>query len=118
MRETHSRPTPEGRAFWWTDRLWQLSVDLPADDVAIGSIPEFEMDCWFDGRPATCRAVADHALRIKDADLAHPVILAADGGLMDGGHRIAKAYLLGLSTIPARRFAIDPPPDWIVPSGE
>ena len=46
----------------------------------------------------------------------HPVILSADGGLMDGGHRIAKAYLLGQPTVPARRFVIDPDPDWIVPA--
>jgi hypothetical protein len=33
---------------------------------------------------------------------------------MDGGHRIAKAYLLGEETINARRFVTDPDPDWIV----
>jgi hypothetical protein len=32
---------------------------------------------------------------------------------MDGGHRIAKAYLLGRATVPARRFTVDPDPDWI-----
>ena len=34
---------------------------------------------------------------------------------MDGGHRIAKAYLLGRTTARARRFVNDPDPDWIVP---
>ena len=52
---------------------------------------------------------------INAADLTHPVILSADGGLMEGGHRIAKAYLLGLTTVRARRFVADPAPDWIVP---
>lgn len=118
MREKHSRPSPEGRAFWWTDRLWILSADLPVHEVDVGSIPELDMDCWFDGRPATCRAVADHARRIQDADLSYPVILATDGGLMDGGHRVAKAYLLDLPTVPARRFAIDPAPDWVVSPAE
>jgi len=47
MREKHSRPSPEGRAFWWTDRLWILSADLPVHEVDVGSIPELDMDCWF-----------------------------------------------------------------------
>jgi hypothetical protein len=74
------------------------------------------MDCWFLGKGPTCREVAEHARRINAADLTHPVILSADGGLMDGGHRIAKAYLLGQRTGQARRFATDPDPDWIVPA--
>jgi len=32
---------------------------------------------------------------------------------MDGGHRIAKAYMLGQRAIAARRFLVDPEPDWI-----
>jgi hypothetical protein len=60
--------------------------------------------------------VAEHAHRINTVDLTYPVILSADGGLMDGGHRIAKAYLLGQPTVRARRFATDPDPDWIVPA--
>ena len=33
---------------------------------------------------------------------------------MDGGHRVAKAYLLGYATISAVQFAIDPEPDYIL----
>ena len=48
--------------------------------------------------------MAEHARRIQEADLAYPIILSADGRLMDGGHRLAKAWLRGL-------FAGRPPPD-------
>jgi uridine phosphorylase len=113
MPEKHSRPTPAGRAHWWTERLWRLSADLPVRTIAIDEIAEFDMDCWFDGRPATCRAVTGHAKRIVDADLSHPVILSADGGLMDGGHRIARAWLDGATHVDAVRFEQDPEPDWI-----
>jgi hypothetical protein len=68
-----------------------------------------------DGHSRPCRAVAEHARRIQAADLSYPVILASDGGLMDGGHRIGKAWLLGLSEIAAVRFEIDPPPDSLTP---
>jgi hypothetical protein len=115
-RESHSHTIPGGRGHWWTDRLWAESSDLPIVAVPIDSIAEFDMDCWFHGKGPTCREVAEHARRIDAADLTYPVILSADGALMDGGHRIAKAYLLGQLTIPARRFVTDPEPDWIVPT--
>jgi hypothetical protein len=34
---------------------------------------------------------------------------------MDGGHRIAKAWLLGLEEIVAVRFETDPAPDSVTP---
>ncbi|MGO9877717.1 MAG: chromosome partitioning protein ParB [Acidimicrobiia bacterium] len=114
-RETHSHVVSGGRGHWWTDRLWAASADLPVQTVPIDSIAEFDLDCWFHGRGPTCREVAEPARRINAADLTYPVILAADGSLMDGGHRIAKAYLLGEQHVQARRFVTDPTPDWIVP---
>ncbi len=111
--QKHSRPTPEGRAFWYTERLWQLARKLPVEDVAIEEIKEFEQNCWFT-EPPSCREVAEHVRRIMDADLRMPVILSADGGLMDGGHRIAKAWLNGHTNVKARRFLRDPEPDYVV----
>jgi hypothetical protein len=101
---------------WYTERLWELSHDLPVRTIAIADIPEFDQDCWFGpGNPPTCRAVAGHAKRIWEADLAYPIILSANGGLMDGGHRIAKAWLNGSTEIQAVQFPVDPEPDFIVP---
>ncbi len=113
VAEQHSHPVAGGRAHWWTERLWAAAVALPVFEVSIDEIPEFDLDCWFDGRAPTCREVAEHARRIQRADLGHPVILAADGHLMDGGHRIAKAWLEGRRTIGAVRFSVDPEPDWL-----
>jgi hypothetical protein len=113
----HSRPIPGGRAYWQAERLWTLARDLPVRHIPIADIAEFDQNCWFGpGTPPTCKAVAEHARRIDAADLAHPVILAADGGLMDGGHRIAKAYLLGHTTVAAVQFPHDPAPDDILPN--
>ncbi|WP_350280488.1 hypothetical protein [Kribbella sp. HUAS MG21] len=115
MAERHSRAVPGGRAFYLTERLWKLAEGLPVETVAIDGIQEFDEDCWFGGGPVTCRMVARHADRIQKADLRYPVILSADGRLMDGGHRIAKAWLSGATTIDAVRFRIDPDPDYIEP---
>lgn len=112
-REHHSHLVGARRYHFWTDRLWSLASRLPVEEIPIDDIPEFDQDCWFHGQAPTCRQVADHARRIQAADLRSPIILGADGGLMDGGHRIAKAWLAGQSTIRAVRFETDPPPDWI-----
>ncbi len=63
----------------------------------------------------SCRAVAEHARRIMAADLSHPIILSSDGQLMDGGHRIAKAWLAGEIEIDAVRFEVDPRPEYLIP---
>lgn len=119
MPQKHSRPTDDGRAFYWTENLWKQAEDLPVRTVAVDSIPELDMNCWFDThKPPTCRAVAAHVRRIYEADLSYPIILAPDGSLMDGGHRLAKAWLLGQETISAVQFETMPEPDWVVPEND
>jgi hypothetical protein len=113
MVEKHSRAIPGGRAFYLTERLWELSAGLPVEVVAIDDIAAFDEDCWFGGREVTCRMVARHAGLIQKADLSYPVILSADGRLMDGGHRISKAWINGQTTVNAVRFTVDPEPDYI-----
>ena len=112
MPETHSRPVPGGRAVFMTQRLWELSAGLPVETVLIDDIREFDENCWFGDGPVTCRMVARHAGRIQKADLSYPVILSSDGRLMDGGHRISKAWLSGATTINAVRFNVDPEPGY------
>ena len=114
MAQKHSRLTPTGRYIWFSDRLWQLAQNLPVKNAAIESIKKFDRDCWFGDAPPTCRAVAVHAKRIYEADLSHPIILSAEGFLMDGGHRLAKAWLLTLKEIQAVQFEIDPEPDEVI----
>jgi hypothetical protein len=113
VTEKCSLPVPGGRAFWWTLSLWAASSGLPVIQVPIDAIREFDEDCWFSGLAPSCREVAEHARRIQEADLGHPVILRSDGRLMDGGHRIAKAWLEGRQVIDAVRFEVDPEPDWL-----
>jgi hypothetical protein len=114
--QKHSRITDRGRLVWYTERLWRLASHLPVKTIALESIAEFDQNCWFGpDSPPTCRAVARHARQIWDADLAYPIILSSEGYLMDGGHRIAKAWLLGQTEILALQFSQDPEPDHILP---
>lgn len=110
----HSRPSPRGRLIWNVHRLVALSADLPRVQVPLAEIRELDEPFWFgDGEPPTCRAVADHARLIEETDLRYPIILSADGRVMDGMHRVAKAYLAGHDAIEAVRFEDDPEPDYV-----
>jgi hypothetical protein len=111
-KQTHSRMTDKGRAVWYTERLWALSSNLPVKQVGIDQIKEFDTDCWFGENQPTCREVARHAMKIHDADSSFPIILSDSGSLMDGGHRIAKAWIAGDKEVPAVQFEEDPTPDF------
>jgi hypothetical protein len=59
------------------------------------------------------RKVIDHLRLIEATDLRFPIILGADGRVMDGMHRVAKAVLEGRETIDAVQFEVDPDPDYV-----
>lgn len=101
---------------WEAERLWQLSKNLPIKTVPLASITNFDEVCWFHANKTkpTCRAVAAHAKRIYEADLSYPIILSANGMMMDGMHRVAKAWILGMEDIRAVQFLADPPADQIL----
>ena len=114
-KQYHLRRSPSGLLAWDVDRLIALSAHLPHVEVPIESIRELDEPFWFGGgsEAATCRAVADHARLILETDLRYPIILGADGRVMDGMHRVAKAYLEGRTTVLAVRLEADPEPDFV-----
>lgn len=107
-------PSDDGLLAWDVDRLISLSADLPVRMIELSDIAEIDTDYWFkDGQQATVRAVVEHAKLMASAELDYPVILAADGRVMDGMHRIAKALLLGMTSIAAVQFVEQPAPDFV-----
>ena len=51
---------------------------------------------------------------VEECDLAYPILLCAEGRVMDGMHRVLKALSMGHETIQGpRRFAITPLPDHV-----
>lgn len=102
------------------ERLWLLAADLTVETIALSTV-ESELDYpyqWFKNKKPSPREIAKHAKLIYDADLSHPIILSSRGMVMDGIHRIAKAWLLGHETILAVRFVDDPEPDAVAPAAE
>jgi nitrogen fixation protein len=97
---------------WSVERLWELARDLPIGTVPVESLlPILEEVCCILPDERSCMRMARHAKRVLKADLSHPVILAEDGALFDGSHRIAKAWVLGLKEIQVVRFPVNPEPD-------
>lgn len=54
--------------------------------------------------------LANHCKKVNAADLSKPIILAWNGEVADGRHRIIKAVMLGKRTIKAVRMTWKPEP--------
>ena len=114
-KQYHLRQSAAGLVAWDVDRLIALTADLPVREVPLTTIRELDEPFWFGAgdQNATCRAVADHARLIAEADLRYPIILDIDGRVMDGMHRVAKAYIEGRSVIAAVQLVVDLAPDFV-----
>lgn len=115
-----SRPeSGKSLRIWEVERLWKMAETLPVKMVPLSALNDLDRVGWH-GLPEnygrlTCREVAEHARRIENASFEHPIILSAEGNLLDGFHRVAKAYLLGMTEIAAVQFVNDPEPDRVRP---
>lgn len=109
-KQYYFRESPQGLLAWDVDHLVELSRSLPRRTVRLSMISESD-GAWLHGEDRD--AMAEHFRLIEEADLTYPIILAADGAVMDGRHRVAKAKAIGHSDIDAVQFAEDPPPDFI-----
>src|SRR5262245_27194274 len=110
--------TPEADGsmrFWRMHELWELAEGLPVKKVKLTELEGLDEVCWFGGpldiRP-TCRTIAEHARDIYEADLSYPIILSPDGEVLDGCHRMCKAYLEGMEELDAVQLATLPPYRW------
>ena len=114
-KQYHFWPSHGGLMAWEVERLIDLSKDLRRTRVRLSSIREMDEVYWFDDETElpTCRKVLLHMRLINEADLSDPIILGADGRVMDGMHRVAKALLQGREEIEAVQFERDPEPDYV-----
>ena len=114
MRKQYNfQPGRNGLDAWDVHNLIQASVDLPVKDVPLDSITDVDTDFWFKFGPApTVRRIIDHVRLIEEVDVSFPIILGADGRVMDGMHRVARAILEGRPAIRAVQFVTEPEPDY------
>ena len=109
----HFRPSDEGLLAWDVRRLIALSADLPQSSLNVADVAELDENHWFQFDSPTCRSMVLHAEIMDAAELRYPVILDANGRVMDGMHRICKALRDGVDTIACVQFKEDPEPDYV-----
>jgi hypothetical protein len=106
----HAQPSADGVDAWDVARLIELSRDLPVKSVALDSLQQIDTVYWTE--PFTVRQFALHVRLVREVDPSFPVILASDGRVMDGMHRVVRALLEGEATIAAVQFTVTPEPDY------
>ena len=108
--------------FFRMQELWQLARNLPIKKVRLSELEGFDEVHWFGGGmniQPTCRAIAQHARDIYQADLSYPIILSPTGEVLDGWHRICKAFLQGIEELEVIQLQTMPAYRWrILPTGE
>ncbi len=103
-------------------QYWEAAAGLPVKKVRLSELDGFDEVQWFGGPRnilPTCRAIAEHARDIFAADLSYPIILSPEGEVLDGWHRICKAFLEGIEELDAVQLKSMPPYRWrVLLSGE
>jgi hypothetical protein len=101
--------------------IWSAAEGKPTINISIADLNILDEVVWFGGPKnvePTIRGVAHHARDILRADLSYPIIMTRSGDVLDGAHRIAKAYLDGREILPAVVLDDWPPPDGVIGNGE
>jgi len=84
--------------------IWEAAKGKPEIPVRLENLNILDDIVWFGGpkdiRP-TVRNVAERARDIFASDLTYPIIMTVAGEVVDGAHRIAKAYLQDMQVISA-----------------
>ncbi len=107
------RPSQHDLAAWDVDRLIALTGGFPRRRVSLARIRELGEPWPGPGEVPSWTALVAQGRPMEAADLAHPIILEADGRVMDGMHRVAKKLWLGHTGIATVRFPSDPPPAYL-----
>ena len=100
-KQYYFHSSERGLLAWDVDRLVMLSKHFPRLHVPLTAIRELDEPFWSEDDTPTWRSSLEHFRLIEAADLSFAIILSADGRVMDGMHRVAKAALQGRATIEA-----------------
>lgn len=109
---------PDGRTpYWRTTSIWAAAEGRPVVSRSLDELGILDDVVWFGGPhdvQPTIRRVAERARDIFAADLTFPVVVTRAGEVLDGAHRIARAYLDGLERLPVIILDAWPLPDGFV----
>lgn len=102
-RVLYAGPDENGdHKYWYAETLWKAAEQAEIQVVELASLDLLDEVVWFGGHQdiqPTIRRVAERARDIFQADLSYPIIQIRGGDIIDGAHRIARAYLEGKTHI-------------------
>ena len=90
-------------------QLWEMAEGLPSKKVRVADLNALDKVRWSSDlmkRLPTCRAMAEHARDIYEVGFRFPIILSPSGVVLDGMHRLCKAFLQGMEEIDAVQFCL------------
>jgi len=112
-KQYHFRNIGQDLYIWDVHHLLELTKNLTPKTVLLADIQELNEAYWFPDQYPTTQQIIEHVQLIQDANLSYPIILCAQGRVMDGMHRVAKASLLQHIDILAVQFEQTPEPDFL-----
>lgn len=90
---------------WDVSALWESSKWIKPHEVDVSDVKARCSGGWLDYLPSLQHfEVAPEVKRLEAADLSYPIILHPAGWVMDGYHRIGKAFMQGHVKIWAVQF--------------
>lgn len=115
LRKQYNFRSSENSLYAWdVDRLVESSKKITPHQVSLNEIKELSENYWLGGKGdnPTCRSIVEHFKSITGIDLIFPIILSSNGRVMEGMHRVCKAFMEGNKTITVVQFKHDPEPDY------
>ena len=112
-QQYHIRQVGTDTHVWDVNRLLRENTALPVISIALQHLAEIGQSYWFPDNHPTTTEIIEHMRLVEAADLAYPILIDAEGKLLDGMHRVAKALLAEHSHIHAQQLPHTPAPDFI-----
>ena len=107
-------PRENGFDAWDVDKLIELTKSLEVIQVRVNDMLESNKYHWYHGdNLPTVKSIFDHMKLVQECSLDYPIILSSEGKIMDGMHRVGKAYINNFYYINAVQFTVTPKPDYV-----
>lgn len=113
-QQYHLRKVGTDFYIWDVNKLINSLKSIKVTKTPLSEISELNHDYWsFGSTPIVTKKIAEHAKLILECDLTHPILLCPERKLIDGMHRVCKAYIKGQTTIDSIILKKLPSPDYV-----
>lgn len=101
-----------GNKLWYVSSLVEYAKSMEVQSIKIEDIRAVKLNLpLLKDHGVTHLEIAYHMRVAMNANMDYPIILAKDGRIMDGHHRVIKALAMGIPEVKVVQFNIDPEPD-------